>query len=70
MSDYIPNDLRADKELKVGDRVFCTVSALKGWVIVVDIKGSGDKLRVRTDATSGWGYGHNFTKNPPEWMTK
>jgi len=67
--EYI--DLRNDPQsVKVGDRVYCTVSACYGWSTVVEVKGHGAGLRVKTDSFRGWGYGHNFTRKPPEYMTK
>jgi hypothetical protein len=64
-------NLTADPEpVKVGDRVFCTVTAIRMWVTVTQVKGSGSKLRIKTDSFTGWGYGHNFTRNPPDWMMR
>lgn len=68
--NYEPNDLRSDKNLAVGDKVFCTVSAIRQWMTVTEIKGKGSNLRIKTNGFSGWGYGHNFTKNPAAWMVR
>jgi len=54
---------------KVGDRVFCTVSGWRGWMIVTGVKGSHNDLRIKTDVFGRlWGYGHNFTRRPHDWM--
>lgn len=56
--------------VQVGDRVFCTVTGVMHWMTVTEVKGKGARMRIRTDAFTGWGYPHNFTKNPPAWMIK
>lgn len=54
---------------EIGDRVYCTVSACRGWSIVTAVKGAGRDVRLKTDATGRtWGYPHNFTYCPPTWM--
>lgn len=67
---YEPSDIRSDKGLKVGDKVFCTVTAIRQWMTVTEIKGKGSDLRIKTNGFNGWGYGHNFTKNPPADMVR
>ena len=67
---YEPSDIRSDKALAVGDKVFCTVSAIRQWMTVTEIKGKGSNLRIKTNGFHGWGYGHNFTKNPPAYMVR
>jgi hypothetical protein len=55
----------------VGDRVFCTVSQCRGWSTVTEVKGSRRDLRIKTDTTGRtWAYGHNFTREPADWMLK
>jgi len=57
--------------VEVGDRVFCTVSGCKGWSTVTSVKGTRRDLRIKTDSIGrSWGYAHNFTFCPPEWMMK
>jgi hypothetical protein len=70
VENYEPSDIRADKTLAVGDKVFCTVSAIRQWMTVTEIKGKGSNLRIKTNGFNGWGYGHNFTKTPPAWMVR
>jgi hypothetical protein len=68
----IPVDLRFDTPYpSVGERIYCTVSACKGWMAITEVKGHGDGLRIKTDVFGrSWGYGHNFTRKPPDWMLK
>lgn len=57
--------------VEVGDRVFCTVSACRGWSTVTAVKGARRDLRIKTDAAGRtWGYAHNFTFCPPAWMVR
>lgn len=57
--------------VEVGDRVFCTVSACRGWSTVTEVKGIRRELRIKTEASGRtWGYAHNFTFCPPEWMVR
>jgi hypothetical protein len=58
------------KPVEIGERVFCTVTAIRCWMTVTEVKGKGSKLRIKTDAFSGWGYGHNFTREPADWMVR
>ena len=61
-----------DPELvKIGDRVYCTVTQAKGWSVVTAVKGDRRDLRIKTDLYERrWAYAHNFTKEPPEWMLR
>lgn len=65
-------DLRSDPRMvQVGDKVYCTVSACRGWMTVTAIRYDHHHVDIKTDVFGrGWGYGHNFTFNPPAWMTK
>ncbi len=64
----LPDDPRM---AEVGEQVYCTVSACRGWMAVTAIKGDRSDLRIKTDAFgNSWGYGNNFTRNPPAWMVR
>jgi hypothetical protein len=65
-------DLRQDPQMvQVGDRVFCTVSQCRGWMIVTAVRYDHRHVDIKTDVFGrSWGYGHNFTFNPPAWMTR
>jgi hypothetical protein len=64
--------LREDPRMvQVGDKVFCTVTAIRGWMTVTAVRYDHRHVDIKTDSFGrGWGYGHNFTFNPPAWMTK
>ena len=55
------------KPFEVGERVFCTVTAIRGWCHVVAVKGPWNDQRIKTDIHNGWGYAHNFTRTPAAW---
>ena len=57
-------------DVKVGDRVFCTVTGCRGWYTVEAIKGPKRDLRIKISFSKQWAYGHNFTREPAEWMLK
>lgn len=65
-------DLRSDPRMvQVGDRVFCTVTNCRGWMKVTAVRYDHRHVDIKTDTFGrGWGYGHNFTFDPPAWMTK
>lgn len=65
-------NIREDSRMvKVGDKVYCTVTACRGWMTVTAVRYDHRHVDVKTDRFGrGWGYGHNFTFNPPAWMTK
>lgn len=65
-------NLRDDPRMvQVGDRVYCTVHACRGWMTVTAVRYDHRHVDVKTDSFGrSWGYGHNFTFAPPEWMLK
>jgi hypothetical protein len=58
--------------VKVGDRVYCTVFACRGWDEVTAVKGARNDLRIKTlmNCPRKWAYAHNFTHEPPPWMLR
>lgn len=53
------------KRFVVGQRVWCTVHAVRGWKTVIDVHKDG---RIKIDGCRSWCPLHNFEEAPPAWQ--